>query len=130
MEITAEQALEIVHHAVRKAHEIKVPVNIAVMDTGGHLKLFYRMEDAYVGSIDIAIGKARTSMLFRMNSEGVGKFLDPEKRTFGMVNTNGGLVAFPGGMPVLRQEQVVAYIGVSGGSLEEDFAIATAGSAG
>ena len=130
MEMTADQALGVIQHAVRKAREIQVPMNIAVMDTGGHLKLFYRMEDAFVGSIDIAIGKARTSMLFKMNSEAVGRFLDPEMRTFGMVNTNGGLVAFKGGMPVYQDGQIAAYIGVSGGSLDEDFAVASAGSTG
>ena len=67
-------------------------------------------------------------MLFRMNSEAVGEFLSPDAHTYGMVNTSGGLVGFKGGMPVKSAGEIVAYIGVSGGSPDQDFEIATAGS--
>jgi uncharacterized protein GlcG (DUF336 family) len=63
-----------------------------------------------------------------MNSEEVGAFLDPVQKTFGMVATNGGLVGFKGGMPVRKGNDILAYIGVSGGSPDQDFEIATAGS--
>ncbi|MNG32940.1 hypothetical protein D3C84_1190720 [compost metagenome] len=86
------------------------------------------MDNAFLGSIDIAFQKAKTAMLFRMNSEMVGKFLAPENQTYGMGNTSGGLVAFPGGMPIRTEEITIAYIGVSGGSPDQDFEIATAGS--
>ena len=128
MEITLEQAKAVIEKARHKASEIQVPVNIAVLDTAGYLKSFIRMDDAFLGSIDIAIQKAKTSMLFRTNSEVVGEFLKPEAAAYGLENTNGGLVAFPGGKPILSDNQIVGYIGVSGGAVPQDALIATAGS--
>jgi len=103
MEITHTQSFKALTMAIDKANEIGVKANITILDTAGHQKLFFRMDDAFLGSIDISMGKAKTAMLFRMNSEQVGEFLAPEMGTFG-------------------------YIGVSGGSPDQDFEIATAGS--
>lgn len=128
MTITTHQATEAINKAMAKGASIGVAANIVVLDTDGYLKSFQRMDDAYLGSIDIAIGKAKTAMLFRMNSEEVGAFLDPVNKTYGMVSTNGGLVGFKGGMPVRKGSEILAYIGVSGGSPDQDFDIASAGS--
>ena len=128
MEITQIQALQAIDRATSKAVAIGVNANITVLDTAGHLKAFLRMDDAFLGSIDIAMGKAKTAMLFRMNSEEVGTFLNPENKTYGMVQTSGGLVGFKGGMPVKSNDAIIGYIGVSGGSPDQDFEIATAGS--
>jgi uncharacterized protein GlcG (DUF336 family) len=128
MEIKSTQALKLLEQATAKASAMGVDANIAIMDTAGHMKLFYRMDNAFLGSIDIAVQKAKTAMLFRMNSEAVGTFLAPENKAYGMAGTSGGLVAFPGGMPVRSGETIIAYIGVSGGSPDQDFEIATAGS--
>ena len=128
MDITSSQAFEAVQQAIARAEAINIPANIAIMDTAGHMKLFHRMDQAYLGSMDIAIGKAKTAMLFRMNSEAVGEFLDPDNKTYGMVNSNGGLVGFKGGIPLRAGDDIVGYIGVSGGSPDQDFEIATAGS--
>lgn len=128
MELSTQQSIEVVEKAISKATQVGVQANIAVLDKSGHLKAFQRMDDAFLGSIDIAIGKAKTAMLFRMNSEEVGGFLDPVQKTYGMISTNGGLVGFKGGMPIRKGEEILAYIGVSGGSPDQDFEIATAGS--
>ena len=128
MEITADQSFKIIEQAIAKATELAVPANIAIMDTAGHMKLFFRMDNAWLGSIDISIKKAKTAMLFRTNSENVGSFLSAGDRAYVVNNTNGGLAAFPGGMPVRSGEIIIAYIGVSGGTSEQDFAIASAGS--
>ncbi len=128
MEITLEQAQRAIHLAKRKAEEIEVPVNIVVLDTGGHLKSFVRMDNASIGSIDIALQKAKTAMLFRTNSESVGEFLKLEAAAYGLANTNGGLLGFPGGRPIRSEGQIIGYVGVSGGAVPEDLLIATAGS--
>ena len=128
MSLTTEQALRQIAKAIAKSKEIGVAANIAILDTAGHLQAFQRMDDAFLGSIDIAMGKAKTAMLFRMNSESVGQFLDPAQKTYGMINTSGGLVGFKGGMAITSKDGIEAYIGVSGGSPEQDFEIATAGS--
>lgn len=128
MTITTQQATEAINKAMEKGVAIGVAANIVILDTDGYLKSFQRMDDAYLGSIDIAIGKAKTAMLFRMNSEEVGAFLDPANKTYGMVATNGGLVGFKGGIPIRKNNEILAYIGVSGGSPDQDFEIASAGS--
>lgn len=128
MTISTQQATEAISLAMAKGAAIGVAANIVVLDTDGYLKSFQRMDDAYLGSIDIAMGKAKTAMLFRMNSEEVGAFLDPANKTYGMVATNGGLVGFKGGMPIRQGNHILAYIGVSGGSPDQDLEIATAGS--
>ncbi len=128
METTQKQAFQALNQAAEKASQMGVNANITILDTTGYLKSFLRMDEAFLGSIDIAMGKAKTAMLFRMNSEAVGEFLRPEAQAYGMINTSGGLVGFKGGMPVKSAGEIVAYIGVSGGSPDQDFEIATAGS--
>ena len=128
MEATQQQAILAQGQAAEKAAQIGVNANIAILDKAGYLKSFLRMDDAFLGSIDIAMGKAKTAMLFRMNSEAVGQFLTPEAAAYGMVGTSGGLVGFKGGMPVRSGGEIIAYIGVSGGSPDQDFEIANAGS--
>ena len=129
MEISLQQAEELLAKAKAKALEIGIPMNVAILDTAGHLKAFIRMDNAFLGSIDIAIKKAKTSMLFRMNSEEVGNFLRPEVGAFGMENSSGGLMGFAGGVPVKKGEQIIGYIGVSGGPIDKDFAVASAAAA-
>ena len=128
MDITLSQTELLLSRAKAKALEIGIPMNIAILDTAGHLKGFLRMDNAFLGSIDIAIKKAKTSMLFRMNSEQVGEFLRPEVGAFGMESSNRGLMGFAGGIPIKTGNQIVGYIGVSGGPIDKDFAVASAAS--
>lgn len=127
MEINLNETRQVIQLAKAKAIQLNVNVNIAVLDTAGNLKGFERMDNAFLGTIDLALKKAKTASLFRMSSEAVGEFLKPEAGTYGMVNTNGGLVGFAGGLPISKDNEVIGYIGVSGGAISEDLAIATAG---
>ena len=128
MEITLLQSEQLLDKAKAKAIEIGIPMNIAILDTAGHLKAFLRMDNAFLGSIDIAIKKAKTAMLFRMNSESVGEFLKPEVGAYGMESSNDGLMGFAGGIPIKKEEEIIGYIGVSGGPIPMDFAVASAAS--
>ncbi|MBS1665023.1 MAG: heme-binding protein [Bacteroidetes bacterium] len=128
MELTLKQAQLALQLAFTKAKEINVPVNIVITDTGGYLKAFARMDSAILGSIDIAMQKAKTSMLFRMNSESVGEYLKPAAAAYGLENTNGGLTGFAGGRPIYLNNEIIGYIGISGGAIVEDAVIAEAGS--
>lgn len=128
MEISSSQAFDALNKAMAKAREINIPANIVILDPGGHIKAFIRMDDAYLGSIDIAFGKAKTAMLFRMESQDVGEFLKPEAKAYGITNTSGGLVGFKGGVPLRADDTIIAYIGVSGGTPDQDYSIAIAGS--
>ncbi|MDM1293954.1 heme-binding protein [Sphingobacterium sp. N143] len=127
MEINLNESKQVVQQAIAKAIQLQVNANIAVLDTAGHLKVFERMDDAFLGSMDIAIKKAKTACLFRTSSANVGEYLKPEARAYGMTATNDGLVGFAGGLPIFKNNEIIGYIGVSGGAVPEDLEIATAG---
>jgi uncharacterized protein GlcG (DUF336 family) len=129
-DITLEQAWAAVTAAVAKAEQIGTKMNIAVVDAGANLKLFARMDGAWLGSIDIAIRKARTARFFDMNSGQIGQLSQPGGPLFGIEHSNGGLISFPGGIPLLNKAgTVVGGIGVSGSTVENDHLVAEAGAA-
>ncbi|QQL50802.1 GlcG/HbpS family heme-binding protein [Mucilaginibacter ginkgonis] len=128
MDITIEQAELISSAARKKAQEIGVPMNIAIVDAGANLKAFHRMDNAWLGSIDIAIRKAKTARLFDMESGDLGKLSQPEEPLYGIEVTNGGLVSFPGGIPLKNTAgEIVGAIGVSGGTVQQDREVALTG---
>ncbi len=129
-DITLEQARAAVTAAVAKAQQIGTKMNIAVVDAGANLKAFARMDGAWLGSIDIAIRKARTARFFDMNTGQIGQLSQPGGSLFGIEHSNGGLISFPGGIPLVNQAgTVVGGIGVSGSVVENDHLVAEAGAA-
>jgi len=103
-------------------------MDIAVVDAGGNLKAFVRMDGAWLGSIDISMRKARTARWFDMNTGEIGKLSQPGGPLFGIEHSNGGLITFPGGVPLKDgQGNVVGAVGVSGSTVENDHAVAEAG---
>lgn len=124
--ITLEQARAVLTAALA-ASEATVPVSIAVVDTGGHLKAFDRVDGANLGGVDVAIRKARTAQLFEMPTGTLGKDSQPGGALFNIELTNGGLVTFPGGIPLTVDGTLIGAIGVSGGTPDEDEHIAAAG---
>ncbi|WGF86279.1 GlcG/HbpS family heme-binding protein [Marinivivus vitaminiproducens] len=127
MSITQIQADAAIAAGRREAEAIGVPMNIAVLDAAAHLKGFSRMDGALLGSIDIALAKARTSALFGLNTEAIGEFSKAGGTSPGLENTNGGLVVFAGGIPVHGPDgSVIGAVGVSGGAVAQDFQVAQA----
>ncbi|WP_294046986.1 heme-binding protein [Sphingomonas sp.] len=113
--------------AEAKAAQIGVPSNIAVVDAGGNLLAFARMDGAWLGSIDIAIDKAFTARAFDMTTEELGAMSQPKRMTFGIQNTNHDrVVIFGGGVPVKVGETVIGAIGSSGGTVDQDVEIVEA----
>ncbi len=128
--IKHEEARRIISAAVQKAGEIGQPMNIAVMDAGRNLVAFERMDGAWVLSIDIAIDKAFTSAGRGLSTREIGEKAQPGQPLFGINTTNGGrVVIFPGGLPLVRDGEVVGAIGVSGGPVDQDEEVAEAGAA-
>ena len=128
MHVTYEQAEQIIDAAVDKAGQTGVPSCIAVVDSGANLKAFRRMDDAWVGSIDVAIKKAKTACLFAMPSGELGKLSQPRGQLYSIEHSNEGLITFPGGVPIVNNEGVlIGAIGVSGGTVDNDHEIASAG---
>lgn len=128
--ITLDDAKKIIAAAERKAKELGQPMNIAVADAGGNLVAHVRMDEAWIGSIDISIKKAFTSRAFDISTKELAKFSQSGGQFFGIDASNGGRVMiFAGGVPLKRAGKVVGAIGVSGGSGEQDHAVAEAGAA-
>ena len=104
-----------------------VPVNLVLLDQGTHLKAFLRMDGAVLGSIDVAIQKARTSVLFEAASEAVWEYCKPGAPAHGLEHSNGGLAPFAGGIPLKGPRgETLGAIGVSGGAVSQDLEIAQA----
>lgn len=130
MQLTSHQAQAIVDGAEAKARELGLPVIIAVLDSGGHLKAFRRMDGAVLGSIDIAIRKARTAVLFQTNSENVWEYCKPGAAAPSLELTNDGLAPFGGGIPLKGPNgTMIGALGVSGGSVQQDMEVAKAAAA-
>jgi uncharacterized protein GlcG (DUF336 family) len=127
-DITGTQAQAVLDAATKKAREIKTSMDIAVVDAGANLKAFFRMDGAWLGSIDIAIKKARTARFFDMNTGEIGKLSQPGGSLYNIEHSNNGLISFPGGVPLKNaQGEIVGAIGVSGSTVENDHAVALAG---
>lgn len=130
MVITQARSDAILAAAAAAASRIGVPMNVAILDDAAQLKAFLRMDGALLGSIDIALGKAKTSALFGMTSEAVGEFCKPGGTSPGLEATNGGLVVFAGGVPLHDGTgNFIGAVGVSGGSVAQDHEVALAAAA-
>ena len=126
--LTADTAQAVIEAVIRKATEIGVTSNVAVVDAGCNLKAFLRMDGALLGSIDVAVKKARTAKLFDMETELLGPLTASGAMLASLEATNGGLVTFGGGAPLRDADGVViGAVGVSGASVEDDTMLAGVG---
>ena len=127
-DISLEQANTVIKSAIAKATKLNTKMDIAVIDAGGNLKTFVRMDDAWLGSIDIAIRKAKTARMFDMPTGEIGKLSQPGGPLFNIEHSNTGLITFPGGIPIKDSSGcIIGAIGVSGSSVENDHLVAEAG---
>lgn len=124
--ISRASVARIVAAAEARAEAIGVAANIAVLDAGTHLKGFVRMDGAVLGSIDVAQGKARTAALFGISSEAVWDYCQPGAPAPNLEASNGGLMPFPGGLPLIANGTLIGAVGVSGGAPSQDLDIAEA----
>lgn len=123
-----DTARKILRAATGKARELNTLMNVAVVGVDGHLKAFFRMEGAWTGSADIAIRKAKTARYFNMPTGEIGKLSQPGGSLYQIEHSNGGLITFPGGVPLTTTDgEIVGAIGVSGDTVENDHAVAMAG---
>jgi glc operon protein GlcG len=127
--LTLEGARAILAAAENKAREIKVPQNIAIVDEGGHLLVFARMDGAKLSSVEVALTKARAAALRRAPTGPSPSSGEPSVLlSLGLALATGGkLTCIRGGLPLLMNGQCVGGIGVSAGTEEEDVQVAQAG---
>lgn len=127
-DIDLDQAQTVVAAALKKADEISTRMNVTVIDVGGNLKAFARMDGAWLGSIDISAKKARTARFFDMDSGAIGNLSGPGGPLYNIEVSNGGLITFPGGVPLKNASgEIIGAIGVSGSTVENDQTVAVAG---
>jgi glc operon protein GlcG len=127
--LTLEGARAILATAEKKAREIKVPQNIAIVDEGGHLLVFARMDGAKLSSVEVALTKARAAALRRTPTGPSPSAAEPSVYlSLGLpLATDGKLTCIRGGLPLVVESQCVGGIGVSAGTEDEDVAVAQAG---
>ena len=125
-----EDARRVIEAAERKAQHMDCQSNIAIVDEGGNLVSHVRMDGAWIGSVDISINKAFTSRAFDIATKDLAEHSQSGGQFFGIhVSNHGRIMIFAGGIPLKRDGKVVGAIGVSGGSGEQDHAVAEAGAA-
>ena len=130
MPLTSTQARAVIAAAESTAAAMGVRIIVAVVDAGVHLKAFSRMDGAVLGSIDIAVRKARTSVLFQADSAAVWEYCKPGAPAPALELTNGGLAPFGGGVPLRNPDgELIGAVGVSGGAVSQDTEIAQAAAA-
>ncbi|MCX6214298.1 heme-binding protein [Spirosoma sp.] len=128
MSITLAQAETAVQAAKVKATELGTLMNIAIVDAGANLTAFAHMDGAWLGSIDISQKKARTARYFDMPTGEIGKLSQPGGSLYNIEHSNGGLITFPGGIPIKNADgDIIGAIGVSGSTVENDHIVAQAG---
>ena len=111
--------------ALEKCEKIGKPFVFSVVDAGGHILYTQRMEDAFITSISIAIDKAFTAATMKRATHMLTEKIKPESELFGLNNTNNGrIIPFGGGLPIIIDGDVIGGVGVSGGTVEEDMAVA------
>jgi uncharacterized protein GlcG (DUF336 family) len=125
--VSLEDARRMIAGGEAKARDIGQPMNLAIVDNGGHLAAFAHMDGAWKGSIDIAINKAFTSAMFELPTKGLAEKAQPEKPFYGIhVSNHGRVMIFPGGIPLKQDGQCVGAVGVSGGDNQQDQTVAEA----
>lgn len=130
MTINLHEARDIIAAAEKKAISIGQPMNIAIVDAGGNLVSHIRMDNAWLGSINISINKAFTARAFDITTKDLATNSQPGEQFYGIQQSNHGKVMiFAGGIPLKKGGKVVGAIGVSGGTGEQDQTVAEAGAA-
>ncbi|ASW73607.1 protein glcG [Chryseobacterium piperi] len=128
MNITYHESVKALNASIEKAKTLGIPVSLAVVDTGGHLVSFARLDSVY-GVIDFAIKKAKTAVMFGVDSDIMGSIISgADVHGYGMLNSNDGLLTIAGGVVIKNKEgSIIGAIGSSGGTPEQDKEIAHEG---
>jgi uncharacterized protein GlcG (DUF336 family) len=111
--ISSELAQKMVDKAVAKARELGVSENVAILDDGGNLKAFSRMDGAPIPTIEIAQNKAYTA-LFGVSTQDLFNFIQSDPSLLAGIPTLTRVAAWGGGFPIKVDGEIVGAIGVSG----------------
>ena len=122
--LTLGEAKKIMAAAQADAAKLNLTMAIAILDEGGHLLLFEKMDDTQTGSVNVAIGKARSAFLFKRPTK---VFEDAVQGGRNVILALDGALPIEGGLPLIVGGKVIGAIGVSGGTAAQDGAVGAAG---
>jgi len=123
--LTLELAKKIATAAENKANEMRIEVVIAIVDDGGNLIFFERMDGAQLGSINVAQKKALSAIFFKRTTKSYQERVQDGNNALLSIDE---ILPFEGGIPLIYKDNYIGAIGVSGGTPEQDGIIAEAGS--
>lgn len=124
--LSQEMARNLVEFAVAEAKNTQSPSSVAVVDSGRNLICFTRMDKAPLASIEISIGKAYTARSLNMPTANLTDFVQPGQPLYGIsVTHRQPLVTFGGGIPIELDGEIVGALGVAGGTVDQDVAVAS-----
>jgi uncharacterized protein GlcG (DUF336 family) len=127
MTLTLDLAEKSLRSGREHAATLGVAVCLVVCDAAGHLKAFARMDRTWLGAIDVALRKAKTSVLFEAETQLIWEVSRPDGQAHGLESSNDGLITFAGGIPLRSIDgELLGAVGVSGGQVAQDYAIAKA----
>ncbi|PVY97481.1 GlcG/HbpS family heme-binding protein [Actinomycetospora cinnamomea] len=128
--VTLEDARRVIAAGEQEADSQGQPMNIAVVDAGGVLVAHVRQDGAWIGSVDVAINKAFSARAFDVSTQGLAENAQPGGQFYGIQDSNHGrIMIFAGGVPLMSGDAVVGAVGVSGGTGDQDQAVASAAAA-
>ena len=127
-EMSLRLAGSIAERVEQKAEEMGVRAVVVIMNSGANPVLVHCMDDSFIASYDVAFNKAYTVVGLKISTIELKKLSQPGGSLYGIQNTNGGrIVIFGGGEPLMSGERIVGGLGVSGGTEDEDTALAAYG---
>ena len=122
LKLTIDGAMKLLNAAMAKAREMNVPECISVVDAGGHLLAFARMDGAFALSIDTSLVKAMTAASYGVPTGDIAAGIDIKLA----IATQGKRVNLPGGLPIVVDGHVIGGIGIGSGTGEQDRQVANA----
>lgn len=123
--IDVKTAKEVVAAAEVEANKNQWPVAIAIVDSGGHLVLFQRLDNTQLGSVEVSIEKAKTAVMYRRPTKAFEDRIAQGGADLKLLKLPG--LPLEGGIPIIRDGRIIGAIGVSGVQSTQDAQVATAG---
>jgi glc operon protein GlcG len=126
LSINLDTAKKVAASAITEARKNNWTIAVAIMDTGGHLVYFEKMDGTQTGSVNVAISKGRSAVLFKRPTKAFQDIVAEGGEGLRMLRLDGA-VPVEGGVPLLMDGKIVGAIGVSGGTSQQDGVVAKAG---
>ena len=122
LQLTSDGAMKMLQAGMDKARSMGVPQCISIVDSGGHMLAFIRMDGAFSMSLETSLRKARTAAAYGLPTGHIEAGVDIKLA----MGTDGQRINLPGGLPVIIDGEIAGAIGVGSGTGAQDLEVATA----